>query len=118
MKEILFEGQVVSIGHLAPMEFNCPCPDLQRDLVIAVAFSNHCYSKSFDEAVHSAEDVIVYGAGSRARVFCPIRYELSIRLPAIVASLPEQKVYQTAEQRNYVFAVPLEIEGQHEDSSV
>lgn len=111
MKEILFEGQVVSIDHLAPMTFTCPCADIGRDLVIAVTFSNHCYTMAFDEERHGTEEIVVYDAGSRPRVFCTVRHGLSSQLPALVASLPDRKVFQTAEQRNYVFSVPIALGG-------
>jgi hypothetical protein len=39
---------------------------------------------------------------------CPIRHGLSIGLPEIVCALSDKKVFQTAEQRNYVYAVAIE----------
>jgi hypothetical protein len=45
-------------------------------------------------------------------VFDAIRYQLSHGLPAIVGSLPGKKVNQTPVQRNYVYAVPMDVAGQ------
>jgi hypothetical protein len=112
MKEILFDGHVISIDHLAPMTFPCSCPDIGRDLTVSVTFSNHCYTEAFDDTKHTAEDVVVYDAGSRARIFCPIRHGLSAQLPSLIASLPTRRVFQTAERRNYVFSVPILTAGQ------
>jgi hypothetical protein len=107
---ISFSGQEFSIDHLAPASISCPCTDIGRDLVIGVAFANHCYTESFDGSRHDIEQIIVRDT-SGPRVFCPIRHGLSLRLPEVVRQLPNAKVYQTTQQRNYVYAVPLEIEG-------
>lgn len=111
MKQSTPGGGGPSIAHLAPLVIRCACPDIGRDLVIRVAFSNHCYSEKFDPERHDPEQIIVRDAGGR-RVFCPVRHGLSYRLPEIVKRLPQEQVYQTAQRRNYVFAVPLAIEGQ------
>ena len=39
----------------------------------------------------------------RSRIFCPNRYEDSHRLKDIITGLPNARVYQTWEKRNYVF---------------
>lgn len=113
MKPIIYEGVEQSIEHLAPVKITCPCQDIERDLNIQVSFSSHCYTKAYDPECHDKEEIVVHEASDRARVFCPIRYELSHRLGGIVANLPQRKVYQTPETRNYVYAVPLDIEGQN-----
>ena len=93
------------------MTIACPCADIGRDLAVSVAFSNHCYTEGFDAERHGPEQIIARDAGG-PRVFCPIRHGLSIRLPDIVTRLPDEKVYQTTQRRNYVYAAPLDIEGQ------
>lgn len=97
------------IGHLKPYMILCPCPDIGRDLTIRVNFLSHCYTEHFDPDQHDRTEIIIRDAGG-PRVFCPIRHGLSLRLPGIVARLPDARVYQTAERRNYVYAVPLETE--------
>lgn len=111
MNHIQHNGRSLSIAHLAPTTFGCPCRELGRDLVIGADFSNHCYTERFDSERHSREEIVVYESPSRPRAFCLERYELSHRLPAIVAELPNKRVHQTPEKRNYVYAVPLQIEG-------
>jgi hypothetical protein len=112
MKPITHNGAVVSIAHLAPMTLLCPCHGLPRDLVIEVDFTAHCYTEKYVEGQHTDADIVTYDGGNRPRIFCPIRHNLSHRLPEIVAGLPNKKVKQTAEKRNYVYVVPLEIGGQ------
>jgi hypothetical protein len=94
------------------MTVACPCPDLDRDLTIRVVFSTHCYTERFDSDLHDIEQIICREHGRIPRVFCPIRHGLSFRLPEIVTRLPREKVYQTTQQRNYVYSVPLDIDGQ------
>lgn len=93
------------------MMIACPCDGMDRDLAVAVSFSNHCYTEGFDPTRHDNAQIIVRDGGG-PRVFCPVRHGLSLRLPAIVDRFPDEKVYQTSSRRNYVFAVPLEIERQ------
>jgi len=111
LKSITFGGAEVSIDHLAPMQMGCSCPNIGRTLTIKVAFSHHCYTEGFDADKHERKQIIVRD-GSGPRVFCPIRHDLSFRLPQIVRSIPNNRVYQTAQQRNYVYAIPLDIKGQ------
>jgi len=60
---------------------------------------------------HRPSDILFREGRGRARVvFCPIRYRLSRRLPAIRAELPARRVHQTSQQRNYVYAMSLAFE--------
>jgi len=110
LEPIIFDGMEFSISHLGPMTIACPCPDIGRDLALGVDFTNHCYTERFDAERHAAEQIIVRDGGGH-RVFCPIRHGLSFRLPGIITLLPGEKVYQTAQERNFVFAASLDIEG-------
>jgi hypothetical protein len=100
-----------SIAHLAPIIVPCPCPDIGRDIAIAVDFLGHCYTKAFDGAVHGKNEILFYDGGSRPRVFCPDRYQLSFQLPDLLRTLPGKKVFQTTVNRNYLYAVTLPVEG-------
>lgn len=108
----LHDGSEHSISHLSEMELTCPCDPMERDLTIRVTFKNHCYTEDFDPAKHAPHEIVITEAKHRHRVFCPIRYALSHKLPQILADLPGRRVHQTAQLRNYVFVVPLEVEGQ------
>jgi hypothetical protein len=104
-------GRKLSTNHLAPMLVACPCEEIGGKLSIRVIFSNHCYTERYDPDRHDVGQIYRRDS-SGPRVFCPIRHKLSFRLPAIVGELMRQKVHQTA-HRNYVYAVSLNVEGQH-----
>jgi hypothetical protein len=108
----LHDGSEHSIAHLAGMDLACPCKPIERELMIRVAFKNHCYTEDYDPEKHQRHEILITEAKNRHRVFCPIRYALSHRLPKILAGLPNGKVHQTAQVRNYVFVVPLEVDGE------
>lgn len=112
MNPILHDGQEMPIEHLAPMHMTCGCKPIKRDLLIRVIFTKHCYTEAFDAERHTKEQIILFDAPDRARVFCPTRYGLSLGLPDIMANLHTKKVNQTAERRNYVYALPLELDNQ------
>jgi hypothetical protein len=108
----LHNGQVVSIGHLAPTTIACPCKQIGRDLVIRVVFTHHCYTEKYDPGCHKPEQILFTDSPDHQRVFCPIRHGLSHKLPVLVTDLPRRRVHQTAQIRNYVYVVPLEIDNQ------
>jgi hypothetical protein len=112
LKAIIHNGQVMTLDHLTPFTFTCPCPDIERDLSIRAQFANHhCYSRKYDPAIHSTEEILFTEAKDRHRVFCPDRYELSRRLPKLLPELPNKRVHQTSQSRNYIYVVPLDILG-------
>jgi hypothetical protein len=112
LKPIKYGGQVMTLNHLAPITFDCPCPDIGRPLSIRAHFTSHCYTEEYDPDVHALDQIVLREGGKkgqvRFRVFCPVRYELSHQLPTLITSLPDnQKVHGTAEGRNYVHVVSL-----------
>jgi hypothetical protein len=112
IKEIRHNGQVMPIAHLEPKLITCPCEPIKRDLLIRVIFANHCYTEEFSSSKHSHDEIVHYDSPERPRVFCPIRYNLSHRLPDLIVALPKNKVHQTTQIRNYVYFVPLKVERQ------
>lgn len=113
MKRIVHNGQVIKLDHLTPFIFKCLSPpDFSRELTIRTQFVNHhCYTTKYDPAVHDPSEIIITEAKDRHRVFCPVRYGLSLYLPKLIPELPNSKVHQTSQSRNYVYVVPLEIGG-------
>lgn len=111
MKPVMHEGEEMPIDHLEQMTITCPCEVLDRKLVIEVSFANHCYTEKYVEGAHEVEQIILTEAEDRHRIFCPIRYELSKQLPELIKELPSKRVHQTSQQRNYVYVVPLEVQG-------
>ncbi|OPY96833.1 hypothetical protein A5906_00485 [Bradyrhizobium sacchari] len=93
------------------MSITCPCELIGRDLLIEVDFANHCYTEKFVEGVHTIEQILLTEAEDRHRVFCPVRYGLSKQLPDLIKELPKCRVHQTSQSRNYVFVVPLKLQG-------
>jgi hypothetical protein len=91
----------LDLDHLEPLGLKCPCESIGRDLRIDVMFTNHCFTVAFDEGVH--EDAVRIMDHKQARAFDQQRYEHSRLLPAIVNALPDSKVHQTPEFRNYVY---------------
>jgi len=102
-------GDRLSIAHLQPCIIECECKGLDRKLRIRVAFANHCYTEDFNPDRHDQKDILLYDSPSKPRCFCALRYELSKRLPEIIATLPDQKVHQTPEARNYVFFAKINV---------
>lgn len=81
-----------------------------KRLRVHVRFTTHCFSKKYDEATHPVTEPILYDAGRRRRSFCPVRYDLSLRLPDLILGLNHLKaeVMQTAEERNWLHSVTLD----------
>lgn len=109
--KIVHDGKEVPVDHLhtGTVSFVCPCEELGRDIIVRVHFTHHCYTKAYDPREHAADQIVCYDAPQRPRVFCPVRYKLSLDLPAIVKTLATRRVHQTTVQRNYVFIVPLNV---------
>lgn len=106
---LTIDAQTFTFDHLEPFTFSFRSQLVKRELSVHVTFSDHCFSVAYtptDDGMR--EDVIGYGA--RARKFCPIRYRLSLGLPAVVSSLnqPHVKVWQTAAQRNWAYSMKID----------
>ncbi|EYD74717.1 hypothetical protein Rumeso_03670 [Rubellimicrobium mesophilum DSM 19309] len=86
----------MSLAHLEPDEFDCPTPDGQIRRV-RVVYKSHCFTRGATGADHHSIRCF------DDRVFCPDRHSDSFLLPALVRSLPDCKVHQTWEKRNYVY---------------
>jgi hypothetical protein len=109
---IIVRGHPVSISHLAPFTFTCPCldPSVSRPLRIRASFSNHCYTSSFDKGVHDRGDILLREPNRVARVFDAVRNQLSLQLPEIIGALPDAKVNQTPERRNFIFTKMVDVD--------
>lgn len=90
------DGQEVSLLHLDPFEFRCPTPD-GNDRRVKVVYSSHVFTRSRTET-DNLESVCFDN-----RVFCPERYSESMNLMSSLARLPNCKVFQTWEKRNYLY---------------
>lgn len=103
-------GQVYDLSHLHPFQFDVSSAKVPRPLRINVRFTNHCFSEAFDPAKHPADELVI-SDGHRRRAFCPDRYDLSPRLPALIRGLadPAARVHETAARRNWMHAALVEV---------
>ncbi len=104
---ICHNGAPVSLDHLAPLVIACPCNVIGRDLTINAIFRTHCYTEKFDPIKHTRDQIVLYDAPARPRVFCPIRHRLSFKLPELISVIPKEKVFQTSQRRNYLYAAKM-----------
>lgn len=103
-------GGTYGLNHLDPFKFLVHSEHAKKSLRVDVRFSNHCFTRSYTAESHPEGIPILYDAGGRKRSFCHNRYQLSLNLPAVVATLqnPTIAVWQTATQRNWAYSIPIE----------
>lgn len=109
---LLIDGAPVNFDHLEPFQFVMETQTRPKGAVIDVRFSNHCFSESYDAALHPDPVVDVWDRGQR-RVFNQARYDLSFGLRAILEGLPNAQVYHTPEA-NFVRIVAPDGNGPDE----
>jgi hypothetical protein len=100
---LVVADQVISFDHLQPIRLIVPTQAKPDGVQIDVVFSNHCFSESFNPALHTGVQTDVWDDQIR-RVFDQRRYDLSRELPGIVRGLPASAVFMTPES-NYVHIV-------------
>lgn len=109
----LIYHEMVDVPHLAPHVMTVTMP--QGDLVkIRVAYSCHCFTEGHDQEKHQGDQVVIMD-GQRPRVFDQRRYDLSRTLPALIAGLPDHRVYmlppkQRREPNFTAFDAQVELE--------
>ena len=102
-------GILRDLGHLDPVRFQVPSEKLRRAVTVRCRFSNHVFTRAFDEA--DAADTPVIMDGVRRRVFCPDRYQLSFCLPGAILGLREPRIYvrETKARRNWLYVASIEL---------
>jgi len=100
-RPLVINGTQINLDHLEPLSLDCPTPDQQHPLRINVRFSMHCFTQGGD--LDQIAPALLIMDHKRPRAFDQLRYDLSKKLPDIIKSLPTMKVYQTPEQRNYLY---------------
>ncbi len=92
------DAELVDAEHLVPQVLTF---DVQGrgPVGIRVTYSCHCWTRSFD----LTRDVGTMGVmdGKNKRVFSAERFDLSLALPALVATLDELHIYETTALRNH-----------------
>ena len=93
---LLVAGAPINFDHLEPFQFLVATEARPGGATIDVRFSNHCFSESFDTAIHAGSIVDVWDRGLR-RVFSQQRYDLSLGLRDIIEALPTSPIFLTPE---------------------
>ena len=94
----VIESTRLHVPHLAPHILTVDLP--QGDSVnILVAYSCHCWTKTFDTIEHAGQMQIM--DGTRPRAFCPLRFAASVDLAGLLGTLPQNRLYLTPSDRNY-----------------
>jgi len=103
-------GSAYSFGHLDPFVIIVNSDMAKKKLRVHVRFTNHCFTKGYDAAVHPKDEPTIDDHSGNKRTFCPIRYRLSLSLPDIINRLiaPQEKVYQTIARRNWAYTVTVD----------
>lgn len=103
-----FNNQTWDLSHLEPFSMEIESEMAKKTLTVHVTFSCHCFSRSHKGTDDVKETIL--DAGGRPRVFCPIRYNLSLTLASIIQRLndPKVKVKQTTARRNWVYSIVIE----------
>lgn len=86
------------VPHLAPHILTVTLPKGDRVNIIA-GYSSHCWTRTFDDAVHAGQMRIMDGI--RPRAFCPSRYAASVDLRGLLDNLHCNRLYLTPSDRNY-----------------
>lgn len=108
--ELVIADERVDLSHLEPFTFVIHSQLAKRDLRVHVTFSNHCFTKGYEQASHPAGEPIIDAGSPRPRTFCPIRYRLSQQLPDLIKTLnhPKAKVRETSAERNWCYSLTIE----------
>lgn len=109
-KAVVIGEEAFDLSHLEPFTFRVFSQLAKKSLRVHVTYSNHCFSKAYDVANHPPGEPIIDKGLPRPRAFCPTRYRLSFRLPALINSFAnsETKVRETASQRNWCYSVTID----------
>lgn len=109
---LLVAGAPVNFNHLEPFQFLVATEARPGGATIDVRFSNHCFSKAYNAAIHVAPIVDVWDRGQH-RVFNQQRYDLSLGLRNVVEALPTSPIFLTPEA-NFVRIVTPSGNGTNE----
>ncbi|SBW85066.1 hypothetical protein PVE_P0021 (plasmid) [Pseudomonas veronii 1YdBTEX2] len=106
---LTIDGQFFDFAHLEPFTFTVTSLLAKKDLKVHVTFSNHCFTEGFEAEKHRPGQPVIMD-GVRQRLFCPVRYRLSLNLPAVIQGLihPKAKVWETAAERNWCYSITIE----------
>ena len=113
-KPFEYQGKVYDLAHLypVPMRYEQPAKEDKATRVykVDVQFSLHCFTRGakVDERPEAA---LLYSDNRETRIFDFQRYELSKRLPEIVACLMERKCYHSGKGNFFTIDIIDEQDG-------
>ncbi|MGD9668848.1 MAG: hypothetical protein AB7U75_07275 [Hyphomicrobiaceae bacterium] len=110
-KSIKIKGTVYDFAHLEPITLDVTIGqgDKAETFRVLVNFGCHCFTTTYDAAVHTPD--YRYTHGSELRAFCPERYAYSKGLPDILNGIGNKKVFFTWEN-NFLHVELIVEEGQ------
>lgn len=107
---VVIRGQTFDLSHLDPFSFEFLSKKAKKNLRVHVTFSNHCFTKKIITEEHIDGDPVFDAGSTRPRMFCEIRYRLSLDLRSVIDSLNDArvKVWETAAQRNWAHSITID----------
>lgn len=99
-----------SFQHLEPFTFSFESLSARRELRVRVRYSNHCFTHAYDAQSAPYAFPILLDQGKRERVFCPVRYSLSMGLNSVINDMnhAKVKVYETQTRRNWTHSIAVD----------
>jgi len=95
--ELIISGDIKSLSHLEPFEFQCLPRDYAEAVTISVRFNDHCFTTGFDVVKHDPLDILpeIWVSRTEKRVFCAERYTLSFFLPELIKAFGSKRIAST-----------------------
>ncbi|HDZ58145.1 MAG TPA: hypothetical protein ENI17_02695 [Pseudomonas xinjiangensis] len=103
-------GDTLSLTHLEPFTFLVDSNKARKKLRVHVTYSTHCFTRRFYHGSEHPDGYPLLDIDTpRPRIFCPVRYRLSIQLPELIGGLnqPSIKVLQTTSRRNWAYSITI-----------
>lgn len=92
------DANEVSVPHLQP-HVETYALDEREQVKILIQYSCHCWTCSYDEALHAGRIRLM--DHNRPRALDPVRLGASARLADLMRGLPYNRIYVTRSDRNY-----------------
>lgn len=107
---VVIRGETFDLAHLDPFSFEFFSKKAKKNLRVHVTFANHCFTKKLITEEYIDGDPVFDAGSTRPRMFCEIRYRLSLDLHSVIDSLNDArvKVWETAAQRNWAHSITID----------
>ena len=107
---LVVRDTLYTFEHLEPLELTVTSFLANKDLVINVRFSNHCFTEAYSPRHGSTAEGVIEDQGGVLRIFCPIRNEQAKNLASIIREWtnPKAKVWESKTERNWVFMMEID----------